>query len=92
MPRYLVERHFPQGLAIPIDAEGRKAVAGVVRNNAEQGVTWIHSYVDPDRTHTYCIYDAPSPEAVRRVAQANGLPVERITAVTVLDPYFYAAG
>ena len=29
-------------------------------------MTWVHSYVTPDRKHTYCIYDAPTPEAVRR--------------------------
>ena len=49
MPRYLVERSFPDGLSIPMTEEGRKAVAGVVANNAEQGVTWLHSYVTPDR-------------------------------------------
>ena len=89
MPRYLVERSFPQGLSIPLTEEGRQAVAGVVKNNAEQGVTWVHSYVNPDRTQTYCIYDGPTPEAIRRVADRNGLPVNRITQVTVLDPYFY---
>jgi hypothetical protein len=31
----------------------------------------------------------PSPEAIRKTAQANGLPVDQITEVRVLDPYFY---
>lgn len=68
---------------------GRKAVAGVVANNAEAGVTWIHSYVNPERTQTFCIYDAPTPDAIRTVAERNGLPVGRTTEVNVLDPYFY---
>jgi Protein of unknown function (DUF4242) len=89
MTRYLIERSFPDGLTIPMNAEGRKAVAGVVANNAEQGVTWLHSYVSPDRKNTFCIYDGPSPEAIRKVADRNGLPVSRITAISVLDPYFY---
>ena len=89
MPRYLIERSFPQGLAIPLNDEGRKAVDSVVRNNAEHGATWVHSYVNPERTQTFCIYDAPSPESIRKVAERNGLPVGRITEVTVLDPYFY---
>lgn len=89
MPRYLVERSFPDGLSIPMTAEGRKAVAGVVANNAEQGVTWVHSYVTPDRKQTYCVYDGPTPESIRKVADRNGLPVQRITEVSVLDPYFY---
>ena len=46
------------------DDDGKKAVAGVVANNAEHGVTWVHSYVNPDRTGTFCVYDGPSPEAI----------------------------
>ena len=91
MPRYLVERQFPQGLAIPINPDGRKAMDGVIATNAEHGVTWVHSYVSPDRRHTFCIYDAPNPEAIRKVAALNGLPVNKITQVTVLDPYTYGA-
>ena len=89
MPRYLIERSFPQGLSIPLNDDGKKALAGVVANNAEHGVSWLHSYVNPDRTQTFCIYDAPTPEAIRKVADCNGLPVDRITEVSVLDPYFY---
>ncbi|MDQ6627529.1 MAG: DUF4242 domain-containing protein [Pseudomonadota bacterium] len=89
MPRYLIERSFHDGLSIPMNDDDRKAVAGVIANNAEQGVTWVHSYVTPDRKNTFCVYDAPTPEAVRKVADRNGLPVGRITEVRVLDPYFY---
>ena len=89
MPRYMVERSFPDGLSIPMNEDGRKAVCGVVENNAKQGVTWVHSYVTPDRKQTFCIYDGPSPDAIREVAHWNGLPVQRITEVNVLDPYFY---
>jgi hypothetical protein len=49
----------------------------------------VHSYVSDDKRHTFCIYDAPSPEAIRKTATRNGLPVDRITEVRVLDPYFY---
>ena len=61
----------------------------VVLNNAEDEVTWIQSYVSEDQKKTYCIYDAPSPEAIRRTARRNNLPVDSITKVRVLDPYFY---
>lgn len=89
MPRYLIERSFPDGLSIPMNDEGKAAIAGVVANNAELGVTWVHSYVTPDRKSTFCIYDATAPEAIRKVADRNGLPVMRITEVSVLNPYFY---
>jgi N-acetyl-gamma-glutamylphosphate reductase len=90
MPRYLVERTFVDGLHIPINDAGAKAVASVVATNAEQGVTWVHSYVSDDHAKTFCVYDGPSPEAIRQVAERNGLPVDAITQVRVLDPYFYA--
>lgn len=89
MPRYLIERTFPDGLALPVNAAGVQAALGVIDRNAEDGVTWIHSYVTPDKKKTFCIYDASTPEAIRRVAERNTLPVDRITEVRVLDPYFY---
>ncbi len=89
MTRYLVERTFPDGLAIPMTAEGAEACLAVVGNNAVDGGTWVHSYVTPDKRKTFCIYDAPSPEAIRKVAKVNNLPVDRITAISVLDPYFH---
>ncbi len=91
MPRYLVEREFPESLSIPINADGRKAMDGVIATNAQHGVNWVHSYVSPDRRQTFCIYDAPTPEAIRKVAELNGLPAGRITQVSVLDPYSYGA-
>ncbi len=89
MPRFMIERTFPDGLNIPITEDGENAMMKVVRNNAEEQVTWVHSYVSDDKKKTFCVYDGPSPEAIRRVATKNGLPVDRITEVKVLDPYFY---
>ena len=87
--RYLVERTFPEGLVIPTNEKGCEIVNGVVSKNAEEYVTWVHSYVSADKKKTFCIYDAPSPEAIRTVADKNGLPVNNITEISVLDPYFY---
>ena len=89
MPRYMVERTFPDGLHIPPTAEGAKATGSVVNHNSQHGVTWVHSYVSDDNKKSYCIYDGPNPEAIRIVAEKNKLPVDRITQVSVLDPYFY---
>ena len=63
MPRYLVERTFADGLAIPVDDDGARTCLAAVENNAAAGVTWIHSYVTDDKRKTFCIYDGPSPEA-----------------------------
>lgn len=89
MPRYMVEREFPKRLEIPTTAEGLKTCLGVVENNATEGVTWLRSFVTDDHTKTFCIYDGPSPEAIRRAAGLSDLPVNRISEISVLDPYFY---
>lgn len=89
MHRYMVERTFPNGLEIPVNMEGSKICLNVVSNNAEDNVNWVHSYVTMDHKKTFCIYDAPSPDAIRKSAKLNGLPVDNITEVSVLDPYFY---
>jgi hypothetical protein len=89
MPRYLVERTFPDGLQIPLTEEGTRICRAVVATNADDLVTWVHSYVTEDKSQSYCVYDAPSPEAIRRAARRNNLPVDKITQVQVLDPYFY---
>ena len=90
MPRYMIQRTFPEGLHIPVANGGASACQTVVERNAGEGVTWIHSYVSDDKRTTFCVYDGPSPEAIRKVASHNELPVDSITEVSVLDPYFYA--
>ena len=89
MPRYMIERSFPEGLNVPVNADGATALRAIVDTNSEQGVTWVHSYVSADKMRTFCIYDAPTPEAIREVAERNALPVSSITEVSVLAPYFY---
>ena len=89
MPRYLVEPTRRVRALTGSAADGRAADHGdeVIRTNAHEGVTWIHSFVTPDRCRSYCIVDAPSPEAIRIAAQATALPVDRITEVRVCDPH-----
>jgi hypothetical protein len=89
MPRYLIERDFPDGLSIPQDDAGTTLCRKVIDSNAEDGVTWVHSYVTPDHRRTFCIYDGPTPEAIRHAAARNKLPISKITEVRVLNPYFY---
>ncbi len=89
MPRYMIERTFPDGLHIPVNDQGAQACGTVIDNNARSAVTWVHSYVSQDLRKTFCIYDAPTPEAIRATARSNNLPIDSVTEVSVLDPYFY---
>jgi Protein of unknown function (DUF4242) len=90
MPRYVVERTFADGLHVPVAGGGEEVCRAVVERNGAEGVTWLSSYVSEDKKRTFCVYDAPNPEAIRKTASRNELPVDRITQVRVLDPYFYA--
>jgi hypothetical protein len=89
MARYLVERTFPEGLHARAGAAGAGEWPAIVERNSDDGVTWLHSYVSDNGEKTFCLYDAPNPEAIRKTARRNGLPVDRITQVRVLDPYVY---
>lgn len=89
MPRYMVERSFPGGLAVAANEPGARLWLEVVARNLDEGVTWISSYVSQDRQRTFEVYDGPDADAIRRAAERSGLPVGRITPVMTLDPYSY---
>ncbi|MEO5723790.1 MAG: DUF4242 domain-containing protein [Ilumatobacteraceae bacterium] len=89
MPRYVVERTFPEGLNLPSGESGNEIRAKIVANNAKLGVTWITSLVTTDRAKTFCVYDAPNPEAIEQAGAKSGIPVDRITQVNELTPYEY---
>jgi hypothetical protein len=69
MPRYLVERTFAGGLHTPINDDAAEAVASVVATNAQREGTWVHSYVLDDHAKTFCVYEGPSPQAIRPMAE-----------------------
>jgi hypothetical protein len=78
--RYLIERSFPAGALDGLDAEAK---ARVNANNASVGVHWVKSFANADRTRTFCVYEGPSEDAIRKAAALNNLPVDRITEVPV---------
>ncbi len=84
MPRYLVHRTFEEGLELPNPRE-------VIERNEEDYVTWLHSYLADDGRTLFCVYEAPTPEAIRRSSRRNALPIDRIFQIEVLDPYAYGA-
>ena len=55
MPRYLVERTFPDHLEMPTNADGTNACRVISANNSEDQVTWVHSHVTEDKGTTFCI-------------------------------------
>ena len=89
MPRYLIERVFPDGFPIAPTEQGRADCGRIVARNAELGVTWLHSYVAEDGRRCFCVCEAPSPEAIRRAAGRSNWPVDALLQVSVLDPHFH---
>lgn len=81
MPLYLIERQFAEKLELT--AEGLKAVDEV---NAEAGVEWLYSFLSADKRKTYCLYQAPDPDALLRAAAKAGIPADKIVEVSQLDP------
>ena len=61
MPRYIIERSFAEQLELT-----KHGVENVKRINEEEGVAWIFSFLSADKKKTYCLYEAPNPEAILR--------------------------
>jgi hypothetical protein len=80
MHRYMIERTFPAGALDGVDSNVKRQVND---NNSTVGVRWIQSYANTDKTKTYCIYEGPDEASVRKAAELNKLPVDRITEVPV---------
>jgi hypothetical protein len=78
--RYLIERTFPAGALEGLDASTKEKVN---QNNATVGVRWVESYANASKTRTFCVYEGPSEDAVRKAAQLNGLPVDSVTEIPV---------
>jgi hypothetical protein len=92
MQRYLVERTFASGPAdFPAAAPSEPVLRARLITQGDSGVVWLRSYLTSDQRRSYCLVDGPSPEAVRHAARSNGLPVDRIHEVSVLDPQAMAA-
>jgi hypothetical protein len=81
MPVFLVERNFAEKIE-----ENKDIAAEINRINADEGVQWLISFLSADRKKTYCLYEAPSAEAIREAARRAGLPADVIIEVGELLP------
>jgi hypothetical protein len=77
MAVFMIERQFADQLDVDADA-----AEGVNRINADEDVRWLYSFLSADKRKTYCLYEAPSAEAIRRAAQRAGLPADAVVEVS----------
>jgi hypothetical protein len=73
---FIIERSYAEQM-FP-DAEG---AAGINLVNDQEQVRWLFSFLSTDRRKSYCLYEAESPDAIRRAAVRAGLPADVITEV-----------
>ena len=48
----------------------------------DEGVRWLYSFLSADKHRSYCLYEAPSPDAIIAAAERAGLPADVVTEVT----------
>ena len=86
MPRYLIERNFADELEVTKDDVDR-----VQRINDEVGVKWLFSFLSADKKKTYCLYEAPSADAIRQAAKRANIPADVIIEISrELSPTMFA--
>ena len=85
MPRFILERNFAKELALSDD--GKLQIKQI---NDSEGVEWIFSFLSADKRKTYCLYEAPDADALRRAAERLNIPADVITPVDQIDPNVFA--
>ena len=81
MALYLIERTFAEQLDLTNDD-----VSLIEEVNADVGVNWLFSFLSADRRRTYCLYEAPSPDAIVAAARRANVPVDQIVEVSRVVP------
>ena len=81
MGLYVIERNFAEQLD-PSELD----YAEVKLVNDEVGVRWIYSFLSADKKKTYCLYEAPNPDALREAAARVGIPADVIVPVEQFGP------
>jgi hypothetical protein len=84
MPLYVIERAFAEQIELDSDA-----VRQIEEANAEEGVRWVFSFLSADRHRSYCLYEAPSPDAIMSAAKRAGLPADVVVEVDRVSADMY---
>ena len=85
MPTYVIERSFAEQLDLTHDD-----VTVIEEANAEEGVRWLFSFLSADRRRSYCLYEAPSAEAIMSAARRAGIPADSVVEVSRISADMYA--
>jgi hypothetical protein len=83
MALFMIERGFAEQLEL--SDEDVKLIEEI---NGEEGVRWLFSFLSADRRRTYCLYEAPSPDAILAAARRADVPADKIVEVDAATPQF----
>jgi hypothetical protein len=83
MALYMIERSFADQLDL---SEGDIELIEEV--NGGEGVRWLFSFLSADKRRTYCLYEAPSPDAILAAARKADVPADKIVEVDAGTPQF----
>jgi Protein of unknown function (DUF4242) len=81
MPLYVIERSFAEQLDLKDDD-----IRLLDEINADEGVSWLFSFLSADRRRTYCLYEGPSPDAILAAAKRANLPADSVVEVSAAAP------
>jgi Nickel responsive protein SCO4226-like len=81
MPLYVIERRFADQLELTSND-----VRLIDDINADEGVSWLFSFISADKLRTYCLYEAPSPDAILEAARRANVPADEIVEVSKFVP------
>jgi uncharacterized protein DUF4242 len=81
VPLYVIERKFADRLELTGDD-----VRAIDAINGEEGVDWLFSFISADKLRTYCLYEAPTPDAIFEAARKANIPADKIVEVNRFVP------
>ena len=81
MPLYVIERTFADRLELTGDD-----VRLIDAVNTDEGVSWLFSFISADKLRSYCLYEAPSPDAIMEAARRANVPADEIVEVSKFVP------
>jgi hypothetical protein len=84
MALFVIERHFAEQIEMT-----RELASEVKLINDEVGVQWLFSFLSADRKKSYCLYEAPGPEAIREAARRANVPADAIVEVSEIRPQMF---
>jgi hypothetical protein len=76
MPLFVIERTFAEQLQLSDDD-----VKLIEEVNTDEGVRWLFSFLSADRRRSYCLYEAPSADAIVAAARRSDIPADAVVEV-----------